>query len=178
MDNYREEIVVKRNRAVNTILHALLCVIMAISALMAAMSLASLQMADNLIIAIIWTAVYGGVAFLIWWKKDILRLEYEYTFTNGELDFACVFGNKKRKPLGSMRVKNVEACGMVASGSFQRYLKMPGVKRLNWFLNRDSDLLFFYFQKDGKKSLIVCEPSPEMVELIKQYLPRGVFQIN
>ncbi len=178
LDNYREEIVVKKNRMVNTFLHGLLCVVMVFSALLAAMSLASLQLSENLIMSIIWTVVYGGVAFLIWWKKDILRMEYEYTFTNGELDFACVFGNKKRKSLGSMRVKNVEACGMVASGSFQRYLKMPGVKRLNWFLNRDADLLYFYFQKDGKKTMIVMEPSPEMVEMIKVYLARGVFQLN
>ncbi len=178
MDNYREEIVVKRNRTVNNVLHALLCVVMGVSALMAAMSLASIQLAENMIAAIIQTAVLGGVAFLIWWKKDILRMEYEYTFTNGELDFACVFGNKKRKSLGSMRVKNVEACGMVQSGSFQRYVRMQGVKKMNWFLNRDADLLFFYYQKDGAKSMIICEPSPEMVELIKLYLQRGVFQIN
>jgi hypothetical protein len=115
---------------------------------------------------------------LIWWKKDILRLEYEYTFTNGELDFACVYGNKKRKNLGSMRVRNVEACGMVQSGSFQRYLRMPSVKTTNWFLNRDADLLFFFFQKDGNKRIIVCEPSEAMTDMIKQYLPRGAFQIN
>ncbi len=178
LDNYREEIVVKKNRTANVILHGLLVVVMVISALMAAMSLASLQLSENLVVAILWTVIYGGIAFLIWWKKDILRTEYEYTFTNGELDFACVLGNKKRRNLGSMRVKNVEACGMVQSGSFQRYLKMPGLKKLNWFLNRDADLVYFYFVKDGNKRMIICEPSAEMLQMIKIYLPRGAFQIN
>ncbi len=178
MDNYREEIVVKKNRAMNNILHALLCVIMVISAFMAAMTLSMLSMGENLIMTIIQLVIFAGIAFLIWWKKDTLRMEYEYTFTNGELDFAAVFGNKKRKNLGSMRVKNVEACGMVASGSFQRFATMQGLKKMNWFLNRDADLLFFFYQKDGKKSMIVCEPSDEMVGMIKQYLPRGVFQVN
>ena len=178
MDNYREEIVVKKNRMVNTLLHGVLTVAMGVSALLAAMMLASLSMSESLIASIIWLVIYGGIAFLIWWKKDILRMEYEYTFTNGEMDFACVFGNKKRKTLGTVRVKNVEACGLVASGSFQRYLKMPGAKRMNWFLNRDANLMYFFFQKDGKKSLIILEPSEEMAGMIKMYLPRGVFQVN
>lgn len=178
MDNYKEEIVVKHNRTVNNILHGMLCVLMVVFALMAAIYLMGLTMSQNIIISIIWTVVYGGTAFLIWWKKDLLRMEYEYTFTNGELDFACVYGNKKRKNLGSMRVKNVEACGMVASGSFQRYMTMQGVKKNNWFLNRGAQLVYFYFQKEGVKRIIIIEPSEEMLGMIKTYLPRGVFQIN
>ena len=176
MDNYREEIVVKKNRVLNNILYSLLCVLMVIFGLFAAMNLSALANFDPMVI--ITMLVSGGLAFLIWWKKDLLRLEYEYTFTNGELDFACVLGNKKRKNLGSMRVKNVEACGMVQSGSFQRYVTMPGLQKMNWFLNRDADLLYFYYQKDGAKRMIICEPSPEMVGMIKQYLARGAFQIN
>lgn len=178
MDNYREEIVVKKNRALNTVLHALLCVVMVFSGLLAAISLTSISMSENILMSIIWMLAYGGIAFLIWWKKDTLRMEYEYTFTNGELDFACVYGNKKRKTLGSMRVKNVEACGMVRSGSFNRYISMPGVKKTNWFLNREAELLYFYFQKDGNKRIIICEPTDEMITMIKQYLPRGAFQNN
>lgn len=178
MDNYREEIVIKKNRTMNNILYALLCVVMVLSGAMALMYLTVISYSESIVVSIIWIVVYGGVAFLIWWKKDILRTEYEYTFTNGELDFACVFGNKKRKNLGSMRVKNVEACGLVTSGSFQRYVKMPGIKKMNWFLNRDAELLFFFYQKEGHKHMIICEPSEEMVGLIKQYLPRGIFQVN
>ena len=178
MDNYLEEIVVKKNRTLNSILYGLLIVVMVFSGLLAFLNLSSLAMSDNLIISIVYIVIYGGIAFLIWWKKDTLRMEYEYTFTNGELDFACVMGNKKRKELGSMRVKNVEAAGMVSSGSFKRYVSMQGVKKSNWFLNRDAELFYFYFQKDGNKRLIICEPSPEMVEMIKIYLPRGVLQVN
>lgn len=178
MDNYREEIVVKQNRALNNLLHGLLCVVMVISALIAAMALSSISLSESIVMSVVQIAIFGGIAFLIWWKKDLLRMEYEYTFTNGELDFACVYANKKRKNLGSMRVKNVEACGMVKSGSFQRYVSMPGVKKTNWFLNRGADLLYFYFQKDGSKRVIIMEPTEEMVSLIKLYLPRGTFQVN
>ncbi|NLB38256.1 MAG: hypothetical protein GX810_03275, partial [Clostridiales bacterium] len=103
--------------------------------------------------------------------------EYEYTFTNGQMDFARVFNNKKRKALGTMNVRNVEACGKVSSGSFHRYLSMPGVKRINWFLNRDAELFYFYFVKDNVKNIMVIEPSPEMLDLIIKACP-GKYQQN
>ncbi|MGI6726218.1 MAG: hypothetical protein ACOX62_08530 [Christensenellales bacterium] len=77
-----------------------------------------------------------------------------------------------------MNIRNVEACGMVSSGSFNRYLNTPGVVRLNWFLNRDADLFYFYFVKDSKKSLLIIEPSEEMLSLIKKNVGQGKFQIN
>lgn len=178
MDNYKEEIVIKRNRAVNNILHAVLCVLMVLCGLFALLNISQIGFSENLLMTIASALIYGGAAFLIWWKKDMLRLEYEYTFTNGEMDFACVMGNKKRKNLGTMRVKNVEACGMVASGSFHRYISMPGIKKSNWFLNRDGNLFYFFYQKNGEKHIIIIEPTDEMIGMIKLYLPHGVYQTN
>ncbi len=178
MDNYREEIVVKNNRTLNNVLYALLMVLMVFSGAMALLNLSSITVSGNILGSIIYIVAYGGIAFLIWWKKDILKTEYEYTFTNGELDFATVMSNRKRKELGSMRVKNVEAFGAVSSGSFNRFVNMPGLKKSNWFLNRDGNLHFFYYQKEGTKKMIIFEPSDEMVQMIKIYLPHGVYQIN
>ena len=111
-----------------------------------------------------------------WFFHDKLLTEYEYTFTNGALDFAEVYNNKKRKSLGSLNVKNVEAFGKVTSSSFQRYLNMPGIKRMNWFLNRDAELYYFYFTKESDKKMIILEPSEEMVGYIRQYLPNGAYR--
>ena len=122
--------------------------------------------------------VAAGLAVLLFFFRDRLRTEYEYTFTNGELDFAQVFNNNKRKNLGSRKVKGVDAFGKVASGSFQRYLSMPETKQIRWYLNREAELYYFFYQKEGKKSILVFEPSEEMVRLIRLYLPRGVEQQN
>ncbi|MEG2315962.1 MAG: hypothetical protein RSC91_07080, partial [Clostridia bacterium] len=102
--------------------------------------------------------------------------EYEYTFTNGDLDFAQVFNNQKRKSLGTMRVKNVEAFGPVGSNEFRKFINMPNMKRKNWFLNRDGKLFFFYYQKESNKTMIVFEPSSELVDMVKKYLPRGAYR--
>ena len=55
---------------------------------------------------------------------------------------------------------------------------MQGIKRTNWFLNREANLLYFYFQKEGQKRIIIIEPSEEMIGLIKKNLPQGVWQNN
>ena len=103
-------------------------------------------------------------------------VEYEYTFTNGTLDFAKVMHSAKRKELGSMNVANVSACGHVAHDSFRRYLSMKDVQKKNWFLNRDGNLFYFYYVKENQKHMIVIEPSEEMVEMIRRHLPAGVYQ--
>ena len=87
-----------------------------------------------------------------------------------------VYNNKKRKSLGSLNVRNIESFGKVNSEKFKRYLNMPGVKRMNWFLNREAELYYFYFTKDTAKKMISLEPSDEMVDYIKQYIPRGTYQ--
>jgi len=175
MDHFLEEVVVKRNNTINRILYYFSWVVMILAAVFASLNLGTLSMNFNWMTVIV-TLVSGGVAAYIWFFHDRLLTEYEYTFTNGSLDFAEVYNNKKRKSLGSLNVRNVEAFGKVTSASFSRYVNMPGIKRMNWFLNREAELYYFYFTKDTDKKMIILEPSEEMVEYIKQYLPMGAFR--
>ena len=174
MDHFMEEVVVKRNRVMQEALYYLANVVMVLSALLGFMMLQwifsgfSLQLLVSLLLMV-------GSAVLLFLYKDRLRTEYEYTFTNGELDFAQVYNNKKRKNLGTMRVKNVDSFGPVESDHFRRLISAPGAKARNWFLNRDAKLYYFYYVKDASRKIIVFEPSDELVEYIKKYLARGVY---
>ena len=185
MDNFLEEVVTKHRGGAQGLKMVLAWFFMIVFALYGFMQLQNVMMSIsmegftlNVLIYVVQLIIFGGVAVLIFLFKDRIKTEYEYTFTNGQMDFAQVYNNAKRKSLGTMNIRNVEACGMVASGSFQRYINMPGVKRTNWFLNRDANLLYFYFQKESNKRMIVIEPSEEMVGLIKKYLPQGIWQNN
>ena len=130
------------------------------------------------LISLALALVLLGAAVMIFLFKDRLRTDYEYTFTNGILDFAAIFNNKKRKALGSMNLKNIKACGKVASGSFNRYINMQGLKRSNWFVNREADLFYIYFEKDNSKRIIIMEPNEEMEKLIRGAVPQGAYQVN
>lgn len=174
MDHFLEEVVVKRKRGLQSVTLVLANIIMVISAILGVMYLQLVFMAFNVPVLVI-TVLFLGIAILLFIYRDRIKTEYEYTFTNGDLDFAQVFNNQKRKSLGTMRVKNVETFGPVNSEQFNKLINMPGIKRRNWFLNRESELYFFYYQKENEKNMIIFEPSEEMVEYIRKYLPRGVY---
>ena len=175
MDHFLEEVVTKRNNTVNRIIYYFSWVIMIIAAVFASLTLGTLTMNFNWM-SVITIVVSAGIAVYIWFFHDKLLTEYEYTFTNGSLDFAEVYNNKKRKSLGSLNVRNVEAFGKVDSVSFRRYISMPGIKKMNWFLNREAELYYFYFTKESDRKIIIFEPSEEMVSYIRQYLPNGAYR--
>ena len=175
MDHFLEEVVVKRKNTVNRIIYYFSWVIMIIAAVFASLTLGTLTMNFNWM-SVITIVVSAGIAVYIWFFHDKLLTEYEYTFTNGSLDFAEVYNNKKRKSLGSLNVRNVEAFGKVDSESFRRYISMPGIKKMNWFLNREAELYYFYFTKESDRKIIIFEPSEEMVSYIRQYLPNGAYR--
>ena len=179
-DHFMEEVVVKHNNTLNRILYYFSWLVIVVSGLIAAITFSSLT--RSLSQGVIWQpilflAVSGGICAYTFFNHDKILTDYEYTFTNGALDFAEVYNNKKRKSLGSLNVRNVECFGKVSSDRFQRYVNMPGLKRMNWFLNRGAELYFFYFTKDSDKKMIILEPSEQLVEYIHVYVPRDAWQV-
>lgn len=181
MDHFLEEVVRKQRRGLDEVLYYLSWVAIVITGFLALMDLSAfismLTMGGGLNwFTLISGLVSGGMCVYMFLFHDRLRTEYEYTFTNGDLDFAQVFNNNKRKNLGSLKIKNLEAFGPATGAAFQRYITMPGIQQTRWFLNRDGNLYYCYFQKEGNKRIIVFEPSPEMAQLCRQYLPFGAYQ--
>ena len=180
MDNFHEEVAVKHNRTMNVLLYGLSWVVMVVMAVVAMSNLyaiiGAVMMGQFSIVTLISTLVMAGIAILIWLKKDELRVEYDYTFTNGDLDVGKVFGNSRRKLMTSLPMKNVESAGPVTDKSFQRFLNNKDVKKHNWFVNRDAHLYYFYFTKNEVRHAIILELSEEMITMLKPYLPFGAWQ--
>ena len=175
MDHFKEEVVVPRNNLLSNVLYLLCWVFIVVFGLYGFLMLQMLMLAPT-VGAIVLTVMSIGAAVLLFFFKDNFKVEFEYSFTNGTLDFAKVMRCVKRKELGSMNVANVAACGHVAHDSFRKFLAMKDVTKRNWFLNRDGNLFYFYYVKENKKNMIIIEPSEEMVDMIRHYLPVGVYQ--
>ncbi len=184
MDDFLEIYAVRRKQGMFTALYYLCWLALLAFALIAAISLGGILGMNpetgamvfswqNLLI----TVLAGGAAFLLWRGSDNCRVEYDYTFTNGNLDVSRVLNNKRRKYLTALEMKNVIRCGPAAGSAFAKTLNEQGIKRHNWFVNRDAHLYYFYFQKKGLKHVIIVELNQEMVDMIrsKNYLPRGVW---
>ena len=175
MDNFKEDVVCSRNRLLPNILYVVSWVMIVLFGLYALLLLQVIFF-DFTVSGLVVLAASAGLAVFLFFFKDNLKLEYEYTFTNGVLDFAKVLRSARRKELGSMNVANVSACGHVAHDSFRRFLAQKDVEKKNWFLNRDGNLFYFYYVKENKKHMIIIEPSEEMVDMIRNYVPAGVYQ--
>ena len=175
MDNFKEDVVSSRNRLLPNILYVVSWVMIVLFGVYA-MLLLQVVFYDFNVSTLIMTVASAALAVFLFLYKDNLKLEYEYTFTNGTLYFAKVLRSARRKELGSMNVANVSACGHVAHDSFRRFLAQKDVEKKNWFLNRDGNLFYFYYVKENKKHMIIIEPSEEMVDMIRNYVPAGVYQ--
>lgn len=182
MDNFREEVAAPRNqnRTLNQLLYFLAWIVMIVCGIYAMANLTAIvggafrieYLASHALPFIICTAI----AVLVWLKKDELRVEYDYTFTNGDLDVGKVMGNNRRKFMTSLSMKNVEAAGPVTDKGFVRFRDNKDVRKHNWFVNRDAHLYYFYFTKNEIRHAIILELSPDMVKMIKPYLGYGVWQ--
>ena len=179
-DHFLEEVVIKQKNGVNRALYLLSWVIIVLTGFFAIISFSSIT--SGLYAGgfswpdLVMFLLCGGICAYTFFFHDRILTEYEYTLTNGALDFAEVYNNKKRKSLGSLNVRNVERFGKVDSEAFRRYISMPSVKRMNWFLNREAELYYFYYTKEQNKNIIILEPSEEMTGMIRKYLPNGAWQ--
>ena len=184
MDDFLEQTAVRQKQGVFTLLYYLTWLMMALLAILAALSLTSVMGVNpetggmafhpQMLIA---GAAFGGLAFLCFRGKDECRVEYDYSFTNGTLDISKVMNQRRRRYLCSVETKEVLSCGPASGPAFQKALKEPGIKQHNWFVNREARLTYFYFQKKGVKHVIVLELNEEMISVIrsKKYLQMGVW---
>ena len=175
LDNFKEDVVYRRNQFLYNVLYMICWVFVIVLALYASLMMQVVFMQFNIMSLVLFLAT-AALAVLLFYKKDDFKVEYEYTFTNGTLDFAKVLRGARRKELGSMNVANVSACGHVAHESFHKFLAQKDVEKKNWFLNRDGNLFYFYYVKDNKKHMIIIEPSEEMVSMIRKYVAVGAYQ--
>ncbi|MBR3929088.1 MAG: hypothetical protein IKJ65_08825 [Clostridia bacterium] len=182
MDNFKEEIVVrKRNGFANFTYYLAWTMLVFFGVIGIFMMQAALNTIGSGAFAwgsLIVSLIMIALAALLWIKKDGLRVEYEYTFTNGVLDISMVLNNSKRRYLSEINMKIVDSIGSVNHPSFNRYLSDKNIKRHNWFLNRGANLTYLYFSKNGVRHLVIIEPSQEMLDMINSrgYLNFGVWQ--
>lgn len=184
-DDFIEQVAVRQKQGMYTALYILCMIALAACLVIAVMFLSAVIGTDSETggMAIRWlnlpiVAVFGGLAFLLWRASDNCRVEYDYTFTNGNLDVCKVLNNRRRRYLTALLMKDVIRCGPAAGPAFQKTLAEPGMKVHNWFVNREANLYFFYFKRQEVKHVAVLELNQEMVKVIRSkstYLQRGVW---
>lgn len=173
-DLFREESVSKVNTTWSTIAYILCFVGMVFFGFLAFNFLIFLFSGVLKVWTIVGLIVTVAIAVGFYFLRNNQRIEYDYTFTNGTLDIAKVVNNNKRKKLLTAEVKDFEIIAPTSDDGFERMLNHPGIKKLNYFLNRGGGLYYGIFTHEGDKTILVFEPSEEMVKLFKSSNPRNV----
>ncbi len=124
-------------------------------------------------LAVILTA---AAAFGAYYLFSFMNLEYEYVFTNGELDIDVIYNKTRRKRMFSGYVKDMEIMAHVDDkmhiGDFS---SAQETKNYNSGEVKDNTYAFLYTYK-GKKQKIVIEPNEKMMQAIASVLsPRKLF---
>jgi hypothetical protein len=175
LDNFREESVSKINSGMNTLIYVLAYAGMIFFGFFALMNLMSILNGNFDIYVIAGTLITGGLTYGCFVVRNNQRIEYDYTFTNGILDIAKIINNSKRKRLLSTDIREFEVIAPTSDEGFQRILQHGNIeKKYNFFLNRGGGLYYGVFIHEGKKSLLVFEPSETLVNMFKIYIPRNV----
>lgn len=172
-DNVKEEIVYRRKNALNMIIYVFTMFSAVIFAIVAAFAL-NVVFSQPSVEGAIFLVVIGGGAVLMWFGKDYLRIEYEYSFTNGVVDIAKVINNRRRKELVSFKTREVELVANIDDPKLIGIRSRPNLKKINAILNGDSGIYFASFRKNEVQYLLYFEPSQEFLKMMRIYNERNV----
>ena len=126
---------------------------------------------------LLWFAIVVALWYGVYIIVSRQNIEYEYTFTNGELDIDAVYSKRRRVHLLTVRVKEFIFCAPAYDEHYkEQYLNVSGIKRYYKAAGRmDSDNVYFAdFLLNGDKMRLFFEPSKKMIEAVKRFNMRNV----
>lgn len=174
-DYVKEEIISKRRKALSMITYMILSVFAIIFGIVGAVNLMGIMDQSGLnLYALISFVVFGGGAVLMWFGKDYLRVEYEYSFTNGVVDIAQVINNRRRKELITFKTREVEIVAPIDDPKLRNFESRQNIKKVKAVLNADSRIYFACFRKNEQQYLLYFEPSEEFLKFMRIYNERNI----
>lgn len=118
----------------------------------------------------ILVVVVVGVVFLM----RRFNIEYEYVFTNGELDVDKIINKSKRKRALSFHVSNIEIMVQVDNKDHARELeKFDKLYDFSSGVNQENTYVAIC-DTNGQRLKIILEPNDKMFDAIKAYIPRKI----
>lgn len=117
----------------------------------------------------------------LWGAYQLIQtrnIEYEYSFTNGEMDVDEIRGRRKRKRLLSVNFRKIELMAPLNEATRKDYLSAKNGKILDvstsvraenrWFVKFDDE--------GGGRTILIFEPNARLVGAIKTVNPRKVLE--
>ena len=121
-------------------------------------------------VSMMYFQVFGMLAIILFIYLDYVifkntDVEYEYFFTNGQLDVECIYGKKKRKPAKSFNFDKLEVMGPITHQKILAYEHRKDLREFNYtsgYPERDIYVAILVGQS-GKLGRLYFEPSEKMI---------------
>ena len=113
----------------------------------------------------VWGAsIYGTVIY-----RQNFSIEYEYIFTNGQLDIDVIKGKAKRKSVLSIAVRNIEYMAPYNG------VNMSEREEINVIHDEKRRGKYYAdFSQDGTAYRLLFQPPEKLLENMKKYNPRNI----
>lgn len=160
-DLFSELIVERKPRAKDAILKALLIAALVI------LAAAGLLLGPVFFIAFL---VLAGVSYFLWPR---FKVEYEYSYVNGQLDIAKIFSKQSRKDVAKIDATQAECIAPMGSHELDSY---GATFKTVDYSSGDPDLRPYVIVKGGEGSCkYLVHLDEKMLEDLRRRLPRKVF---
>ena len=119
----------------------------------------------------------GAVAilFAIWWFIKSWNVEYEYTFTSGELVIEKVIDKSRRKGIASLDTGCIELVAPEKAYQLDSYRNNPEMKWKDFSSHRpDAEKYAVVYADSAEKAVYLIEVSEKMLNAMRQVSPRKV----
>lgn len=116
--------------------------------------------------------IAGGLGVLFFFLRQKEYVEYEYVFTNGDVDIDIIMAAKKRKRLVSFDIKSVIAMAPVGSYSLDGAPK--GKKLIAYPKNNKEKVFITIVNKDNAVIEVHFTPNEEFVNLCFRTNPQNI----
>ncbi len=121
-----------------------------------------------------------GVAGVVYLTVVLLRnfnLEYEYIFTNGDLDIDVIKGRTTRKRLTSLHCRSIEIMASERNGKFKNDFASQAIsKRFNAVYDASKGGIYHVlYTYDGERLLLTFQPPVKLLAAMQKMNPRNVY---
>lgn len=168
MEQFWEENVARKNRAIGNIVFWVLSIGMVLFGFLALLGISNLFSGNITLETVLYTLIVVGFTLYCYFMRDNLRVEYDYIYTAGELDFDRIIANKKRKHIITLQVRDIIRVAPIEDSSYESVRRQPDIRKINLSFDSGEVRHYLYYIKNGSKGVIVFEPSRELLMLIQK----------
>ena len=122
------------------------------------------------IFSILFVALAVGIGYAAYVISGQLSVEYEYIFTNGDLDVDKILSKRSRRRVGSIKCRDIVRMGKYDPEAHRSEMYNQRIVASNV----DEDAWYVVAQHDADSILLIFKPGEKLLAAMKPYVSRMV----